>query len=293
MIGVLLLAGCAPDATAWPVDPCRLGAALDAVRAEVTCSAAGRTFTADLAWDDASRAGGVRGDGWAGLGFYGTGSTAAGGTLSLGHRPGEIGFYGLEDELEVVVGFLPANGESAVAPYVTLSDGADRCDAVSGGGSVRLSGLPEGWADDGVWEMTFDAGSFEADPVVDTFVSPWPATCPLSPRAWASVRVSATCAGAERAAIQLQSPSGYALTLDPIGGVETVSATWTEAFYATCDGAALPNLDGSLQGEGGALRLYTPVLTVGRDPGGAWSMEATNCGTCAAWVVTVEGLPDL
>lgn len=292
MIALFALIGCDAPAALYPVDPCRLGESFDAIAVDVTCAAAGRTVEARFAWDEGTRAGGVAGDAWDGLSFYATGTTVGGGTLSVGHRPGALGAYVHEGAVDLVAGFLPAGDDLPEAPHVAVTDGDASCDAATGTGTVTLSGLPTTWVDGGVWEMGFDAGTFEVTPV-STAASGWPAACPLDPRAWASVRISAACEGVERAAIQLLAPSAYTVELDALGQVSDVSATWTEAFAATCDGGALPDLDGSLRGDDGDLRLYTPVLTVTRAPDGAWSVAETACGTCAAWEVTVEGLPDL
>lgn len=288
-----MLAGCDAPAALYPVDPCRLGEGFDAIAVDVTCAAAGHTVEAAFTWDDDTRAGGATGDGWDGLSFYATGTTDGGGTLSVGHRPGALGAYVHEGAVDLVAGFLPAGDDLPEAPHIVITDGEASCDGVTGAGTVTLSGLPPAWVEGGVWEMDFDEGSFDAPPVAEAAASGWPAACPLDPRAWASVRVSAVCEGVERAAIQLLAPSAYAVELDALGQVADVSATWTEAFSATCAGGALPDLDGSLQGDDGHLRLYTPVLTVTRAPGGAWTVAETACGTCAAWDVTVEGLPDL
>ncbi len=287
------LAGCDVPATAFPVDPCRVGDTFDAVSADVRCAAAGTSVEASFEWGAATILGGVRGEGWDGLGFVATGATPAGGTLSLGHRSGALGFYARDTSSVVEVGFVPSVPEVPEAPHVTLTDGDTTCDAATGAGSVTLAGLPEAWSEGGTWEMTFDGGTFTADAVSDAWSAPWPATCPMSPSAWASVRVAAACDGVERATIQFLAPASYAVELDALGQAASVSATWTEAFSATCDGGAPGALDGSLQGEDGALQLYTPVLSAARDADGAWVLEETACGACDAWVVTVEGLPEL
>ncbi|MFN7144278.1 MAG: hypothetical protein ACK4YP_10915, partial [Myxococcota bacterium] len=288
-----ILAGCDAPAALYPVDPCRLGEGFDGIAVDVTCAAAGRTVEASFTWDDDTRAGGARGEGWEGLSFYATGTTRAGGTLSVGHRPGALGVYVHEGATDLVAGFLPAGDDQPEAPHLALTDGDAACDAGTGTGTVTLSGLPAAWVEGGVWEMAFDAGTFDATPVAAVAASGWPAACPLDPRAWASVRVSAACDGVERAAIQLLAPSAYSVELDALGQVAGVSATWSEAFSAACDGGALPDLVGSLRGDEGDLRLYTPVLTVTRAPGGAWTVAETACGACETWDVTVEGLPDL
>ncbi|MDP2317316.1 MAG: hypothetical protein Q8P41_30815 [Pseudomonadota bacterium] len=291
---IWLLLGCDTPAVLYPVDPCRMGQDFAEVSAEVTCAAAGHTIEGTSSWATGTGAGGTQGEGWEGLGFYATGRSGAGGTLSVGHRPGALGLYAVEGERSVVVGYLPAGDELPAAPYVAVSDGERTCDGATGSGTVRVSGLPTEWVEGGVWEMAFDAGTVDADPIAAEWSSPWPAECALSPDAWATTRIEATCDGVAAARIQFLAPKSYAVELDVLGQVASVSATWTEAFAATCAGGELPSLAGSLQGEDGALRLYTPVLTVTRPAGGAWALEETECGTCpAGFVLTVEGLPTL
>lgn len=289
---ILLLYGCDTPATLYPVDPCRLGESFASVSAEVTCTGPSGTVSASATWSDDTRAGGTRGEGWDGLSFYATGTTTSGGTLSVGRRPDGVGLYLLDGGTDVKVGFLPASTEAPEAPFVTVTDGALTCDAMTGAGAVHISGLPESWAPGGTWDMTFDNGTFEADPVPTTWSAPWPATCPIHPSAWASTRVTASCAGEERAFLQLQAPASYGVELDTIGQVGTVAVTWSEAYAARCEGADAAISDGSLQSEDGVSRIYTPILVVtGNDD--AWSVESTTCGTCDAWDVTVEGLPAL
>ncbi|MDP2306335.1 MAG: hypothetical protein Q8P18_09940 [Pseudomonadota bacterium] len=289
----LLAGGCDIPATLYPVDPCRIGETYSQVSAEVVCEAGGDRVEATFEWAVDTRAGGTQGEGWDGLGFYATGTSAGGGTLSVGHRPGALGLYGVEGALSVVVGYLPAGDEQPAAPHVVVTDGDTTCDAATGVGTVHVTGLPPEWVDGGTWEMAFDAGEAVADPVTDGWVSPWPADCPISPGAWAATSVSATCEGTVAARIQFQAPKSYAVELGALGQVASVSATWTEAFSASCGDGALPSLAGSLQGEGGVLRLYTPVLTVTRSADGVWAMEQTECGECAAWEIAVDGLPTL
>jgi hypothetical protein len=51
---------------------------------------------------------------------------------------------------------------------------------------------------------------------------------------------------------------------------------------------------GGTQGEGwDGTGFYATGLSVVRGVSGAWAVEATECGACAAWEVTVDGLPDL
>ncbi len=289
---IVLLLGCDTPAALYPVDPCRLGESFSAATAEISCTGPAGTVSASAAWSDDTRAGGTRGEGWDGLSFYATGTTDSGGTLSLGRRPDGVGLYLLDGATDVRVGFLPASTESPLAPYVSATNGSATCDALTGTGDVHLSGLPEAWAPGGTWDMSFDNGSFEADPVSPTWSSPWPATCPIHPAAWAAVTITASCAGVELARLQLQAPASYGVELDTLGRVGTVSVTWSEAFSAQCGGADVTSSDGSLQSEDGVTRIYTPLLTVAGD-GDSWDVESTTCGACDAWVVTVEGLPTL
>jgi hypothetical protein len=290
---LVLLVGCDPPAQIYPVGACRMGDLFADVAVEVTCASGGEPLTADLAWAADTRAGGTQGEGWDGTGFYATGLSAGGGTLSVGHRPGALGVYGLEGGRSLTLGYLPAGDTLPGAPSVTLTDGTTTCDAATGVGTARVTGLPDEWVEGGVWEMTFDAGVATTTPVAEAWASSWPAACPLAPESWATLEVSAACEGVEAARIQFLAPSAYAVELDVLGQVDTVSATWTDAFSARCRDGDLPALAGSLQGEGGALRIYTPVLSVVRGVSGAWAVEATECGACAAWEVTVDGLPDL
>jgi hypothetical protein len=290
----MLAAGCDTPATLYTVDPCRIGEAYAAVAVDVTCDAGGGPIDASFEWALDTRAGGTRGEDWDGLGFYATGTSVGGGTVSVGHRPGALGLYGVEGARSVVVGYLPAGDDLPVAPHVVVTDGVDSCDAATGVGTVRVTGLPPAWVEGGVWEMAFDAGEVTADPVTAAWSPPWPADCPISPGAWATTSLEATCDGAVAARIQFLAPESYAVELDVLGRVASVSTTWTEAFSASCDGGELPTLAGSLQGEDGVLRLYTPVLTVTRAADGAWVMEESECGSCASgWTVTVDGLPAL
>lgn len=289
-----LAGGCDTPAALYPVDPCRIGDTYAHVSAEVTCESGGDVIEATFVWAVDTRAGGTTGEGWDGLGFYATGESAGGGTVSVGHRPGALGLYGVEGDRSVVVGYLPASDQLPAAPHVVVTDGETTCDAATGVGSVRVTGLPVEWVEGGTWEMTFDAGEVVADPVSDAWASPWPADCPIGPTAWSTTGIEATCDGAVAARIQFLAPNSYTVELDVLGQVAEVSATWTEAFSASCGGGDLPSLAGSLQGDDGGSRLYTPVLTVTRDAGGAWAMEETECGECAAgWEITVDGLPTL
>jgi hypothetical protein len=293
VILLLLAVGCDPPATLYPTDPCRLGDAFANVSADLSCTSGGTTLTARFDWDADLRAGGGAGD-WDGTSFYAAGSSLGGGTISVGYVPGGLGVYGREGDVSAVAGFLPAGNERPTAPYVELADGTTTCDASTGSGSVTLRGLPTTWATDGDWGMDFDAGVADADPVIVSWSPSWPATCPINPRAWATVRITARCEGDPRAEILFLAPEAYQVELGVVGQVDTVSATWSEAFAATCEGGATAGLGGSLQGDHGALRFSTPVLTATRAAGGAWALESTACGTCpAGWDVTVEGLPDL
>lgn len=289
----LLLAGCGTPAALYPVDPCRVAPPFGEVSGSASCAAAGQALEVTFDWAETTRVGGTQGDGWEGLSFYTTGTSADGGTISVGHRPGgTLGLYARSGASELVVGYLPAGSDTPEAPYVALTDGVTTCDA-TGSGDVVLTGVPTAWVNGGEWGMTFDGGVEESDTVASDWEPPWPATCPLDPRAWATVRVTARCGATVGAEIQFLAPTSYTVELDALGGVGGVSATWGNAFAATCDGAEITTLDGSLQGEGGVLRLYTPVLTVLRGEGG-WSLEETACGECeAGWEVEVEGLPEM
>jgi len=290
---LLLLIGCDVPAALYPVGACRMGARFASVEAEVTCTSGGRTLAADFAWAVDTRAGGTTGEGWDGLGFYATGQSTGGGTLSVGHRSGRIGLYGLDGAHALTIGFLPAGDSLPDAPFLTLVDGTASCDAATGVGTARVYGLPEEWVEGGVWEMDFDHGVATTTPAAGAWASGWPAECPLAPEAWAALEVSAACDGVEAARIRFLAPSAYAVELDGLGQFDSVSATWTDAFSARCGDGDLPALAGSLQVEGGASRIYTPVLTVARAASGTWAVEATECGTCGAWEVAVEGLPAL
>lgn len=291
MIALLLLTACDAPATAWPTDPCRVGALFAEVGADVSCATDGVALDAGFAIDRVTRVGAVGGEDWEGLSFYATGETVGGGTLSVGLRDGTVGVYGRDATRDVVVGFLPAAVELPVAPYASVTVADATCDATSGAGGVEVSGLPDGWTADGAWGMTFQSGVFEADPAVEAWAAPWAHDCPLSPAAWTSIGVSAVCDGVERAAIHFLAPSGYTVELDALGQIAGASATWATAFSATCDGGALPSLAGSLQSEAGVLQLSTLVLAVARDADGAWTVEETSCGSCDAWEITVTGLP--
>ena len=291
---ILALLGCDAPATLYPVDPCRLGRDYAAVSVDVTCTTGNQTVEATFDGAADTRVGGTRGEGWEGLGFYATGPSAGAGTVSIGHRPGALGVYASEGARSLVAGYLPAGDVLAAAPFVEVTDGEVTCDAATGTGTVRVSGLPADWVDGGVWEMDFDAGEGSADPVTTDWAPPWPSECAIGPRAWATVSIAASCDGAVAARIQFLAPETYAVALDVLGQVASVSATWTEAFSATCAGGALPTLAGSLQGDDVGLRLYTPVLTVTRTGDGPWAVETTGCGECpSGWTVAVEGLPAL
>lgn len=288
---LLALLACDRPAAVWPADPCRVGALFADVTADVRCASDGADIDASFVTERVTRVGAVAGEAFEGLSFYATGEVEGGGTLSVGLRSGAVGVYARDTTRDVVVGFLPASADLPAAPHAVVTEGAATCDAVRGAGGVAVTGLPDDWSADGGWEMTFDAGSFEADEAATSWAAPWADDCPLSPAAWASVRVSAACDGEERAAIEFLAPSGYAVELDALGQVAAASATWDSAFSATCAGGELASLAGSIQAEDGVVRLYTPVLTVARREDGAWTLEETACGSCDAWAITVDGLP--
>jgi hypothetical protein len=294
VILLLSILGCDTPATLYVADACRIGGSFASVAADVSCASGGRTLDARFVWGEEVGAGGSLGDTWDGLSFYATGRSTEDGTLAVGYLPDGLGVYGREGDVSAVAGYLPAGHERADAPYVTVTDGTATCDAATGTGSVHLSGLPEAWAEGGEWEMDFADGEATADPFLAAWSPAWPGTCPINPRAWATVRVAATCDGIARAEIQFLSPQGYQVELDALGLVVGVSATWASAASARCDGATLDTLDGSLQADSDGARLYTPVLTVTREGSGEWALEDTACGECpSGWSVVVDGLPDL
>jgi hypothetical protein len=249
---ILLLACATPTALLVPDDACRLA---DFGDVALTCG--GET----VAWGEPLRVGGLAGE-WDGLAFFAGASTVGGGGMSVGWRPGEIGAEVLEGEVAVAAGFRPEQGD-AVDPT---------CDVV-------VTGLPEAWVPGGAWSP--------GDAVATDWSPDWPATCPLNPRAWATLRAELTCDGVPAVEIQLLAPDRYVVTLDAYGRPETTTAAWSDAFSATCDGAVVDEVGATLADE----RLETTLFTA-RRVDGVWAVESA-CAPCeGTWGIAVEGLPE-
>lgn len=277
----LLVCACAPVATLWPEDDCRVGAEAAAIVAEVRCEVGGETRTAALAFDAVARVEAARGDAWDGLSVGLVGPSAGGGTLALAWRPDGLHLAAAEGDLA-----LDLDGASAT---VLATWGGTPCDA----GAVALSGLPLGWTEDGAWAASFDGEGVSADPVAETWDPPWPSDCPLAPRAWAATRVTARCAGATVADVQFLAPAAYAVDLDALGRPAVVEAAWDGSFDAACAGEVAASTGGTLAASGGAVALETDLVAIARDTAGVWTVVDSACGTCEAWEVEVEGLPEL
>ncbi|MFZ5476517.1 MAG: hypothetical protein ACOZNI_07035 [Myxococcota bacterium] len=285
---ILLVAACRPPAVLVPADPCRVGGELGSLAADVTCEAAGRTVEATFSWDGPLRAGGLAGE-WDGLSFFAAGTTEGGGGMSVGWRPGELGFEALEDDLAAGAGFRPEEGDVPDRPWVE----AGECD-VDGAGEVVLTGLPEAWAAGGTWTMRFDGGGAAADEVASEWTPDLPGDCPLSARAWSSATARVSCAGETVAEVHLLAPARYLVTLDDFGRVAAVEAGWSEAFDASCAGEVAEAVTSELAGDADALALDTTLFAADRGADGVWRARSVACGACdVGWAVDVEGLPDL
>lgn len=291
---ILWSLGCAPVATLYPTSPCRLTAEFAAVSADFSCASAGSTIEARFEGERPLRAGGRRGAGWEGLSFFATVATVDDALLSLGWRPGAVGVAGAREVVAVAAGFLPAGTDVDAPPWAELVDGAATCDARTGSGEVALTGLPEGWTADGAWHLSFADGAGEEDAVETAWSPEWPADCPLSPRAWATVRVAARCDGALVAEAQFLAPDAYTLGLDELGSVATADVAWGASFSARCGESIVQLAEASLAGDAGRLAFSSPILTASRAPDADWRVDSTTCGACATeWEIEVEGLPDL
>lgn len=271
-----LLAACAPPASLWPTDACRVGETL-APTGEVRCGA-GEPLTFAMA--EVTAMGGDRGADWVGLSWWARGPGLDGGEVSVGWRPGELGVSVAD---AVAVGFAPEGG-------ATVVDAVDGCDLATEGGEASLAGLPAGWTDDGGWSATWPGP--EAAAVTESWDAPWASTCALDPKAWSTVRLVSTCDDVPRAEVQLVAPDRWSVTLDALGQVATMDAAWSTSFDAACDGADAPAQGATLTGDGADTTFATPLLSVARHGDGDWFVTSTTCGTCADWVVSVEGLPD-
>jgi hypothetical protein len=253
---ILALLSCAPSALLVPDDACRLSG-FGAPTVEVSCG--GETTT--VTWDAPLRVGGLSGA-WDGLSFFAGASTTGGGGLSVGWRPGELGVELLEGGLSAAAGFRPEQGDAA----------DETCE------ELVVTGLPEAWVSGGAWSP--------GDPVATDWAPDWPSTCALSPRAWATVRAELTCAGEPVAALQLLAPDRYVVTLDSLWRPVDASATWSEAFSATCEGEVVDDVTATLAGD----RLETTLFTATREDGG-WRVEEA-CAPCEGMEIAIEGLPE-
>lgn len=288
---ILALLACAPPATLWPTDDCRVADTLP-IAGEVRCSGPAGEVSAAFAPVEIVEVGGDQGEAWSGLSWWAAGPPAGGGEIAVGWRPGELGIAVETEALSLAVGFTPRGG--AVVPgFVSVREGDVTCDAETGAGTVSLTGLPTGWADGDVWTSSFGGGAPASTTVAASWEAPWSSGCALDPRAWSTVRVRSICAGQVRAEIQFLAPDTWDVTLDTVGQVETVDAEWHASFDASCDGAVAGPYVGSLTGSAGALALSTPLVDVATNGDGAWYLTGTTCGTCEDWSVEVEGLPEL